>query len=129
MARPLIPHETTREKPWYSKGQLRSVFTPYKAPSLWCGNRFDKSKLHSTGGDSWCRPQRVYEARSRHSNELEASGLGRRGSSDVVQPSVQWMPRETQNTMAALATAHLHKTGKRRGQIADYGCNPTFPDK
>ncbi len=33
----------------YSKGQLPAVITPYKAASLWAGNRFDNSKLHSIG--------------------------------------------------------------------------------
>jgi nucleoside-diphosphate-sugar epimerase len=33
----------------YSKGQLPSVFTPYKVASLWAGNKFDNSKLHSIG--------------------------------------------------------------------------------
>jgi len=33
----------------YSKGQLPAILTPYKAASLWGGNRFDNSKLHSIG--------------------------------------------------------------------------------
>jgi len=33
----------------YSKGQLPAVLTPYKVASLWAGNRFDNSKLHSIG--------------------------------------------------------------------------------
>ena len=33
----------------YSKGQLPPIFTPYKVASLWAGNRFDNSKLHSIG--------------------------------------------------------------------------------
>lgn len=33
----------------YSKGQLPAILTPYKAASLWGGNRFDNSKLLSTG--------------------------------------------------------------------------------
>jgi len=33
----------------YSKGQLPAVLTPYKVKSLWAGNRFDNSKLHSIG--------------------------------------------------------------------------------
>jgi nucleoside-diphosphate-sugar epimerase/peptidoglycan/xylan/chitin deacetylase (PgdA/CDA1 family) len=33
----------------YSKGQLPAILTPYKAASLWGGNRFDNSKLRSIG--------------------------------------------------------------------------------
>jgi nucleoside-diphosphate-sugar epimerase len=33
----------------YSKGQLPAILTPYKVATLWGGNRFDNSKLHSTG--------------------------------------------------------------------------------
>ncbi len=33
----------------YSKGQLPPIFTPYKVASLWAGNHFDNSKLHSLG--------------------------------------------------------------------------------
>lgn len=33
----------------YSKGQLPAVLTPYKVASLWGGNRFNNSKLHSIG--------------------------------------------------------------------------------
>jgi nucleoside-diphosphate-sugar epimerase/peptidoglycan/xylan/chitin deacetylase (PgdA/CDA1 family) len=33
----------------YSKGQLPATLTPYKAASLWGGNRFDNSKLRSIG--------------------------------------------------------------------------------
>jgi nucleoside-diphosphate-sugar epimerase/peptidoglycan/xylan/chitin deacetylase (PgdA/CDA1 family) len=33
----------------YSKGQLPAILTPYKAASLWGGNRFDNSKLLSIG--------------------------------------------------------------------------------
>jgi nucleoside-diphosphate-sugar epimerase len=33
----------------YSKGQLPAVLTPYKVASIWAGNRFDNSKLHSIG--------------------------------------------------------------------------------
>jgi nucleoside-diphosphate-sugar epimerase len=33
----------------YSKGQLPAVLTPYRVASLWAGNRFDNSKLHSIG--------------------------------------------------------------------------------
>ncbi len=33
----------------YSKGQLPAIFTPYKSANLWKGNRFDNSKLKSTG--------------------------------------------------------------------------------
>ncbi len=33
----------------YSKGQLPPVLSPYKAASLWGGNRFDNSKLRSIG--------------------------------------------------------------------------------
>jgi len=33
----------------HSKGQLPAIFTPYKAASLWGGNRFDNSKLRSIG--------------------------------------------------------------------------------
>jgi nucleoside-diphosphate-sugar epimerase len=33
----------------YSKGQLPAILTPYKAASQWGGNRFDNSKLRSTG--------------------------------------------------------------------------------
>jgi nucleoside-diphosphate-sugar epimerase/peptidoglycan/xylan/chitin deacetylase (PgdA/CDA1 family) len=33
----------------YSKGQLPAILTPYKAASLWGGNRFDNSKLHAIG--------------------------------------------------------------------------------
>lgn len=33
----------------YSKGQLPAVLTPYKVASMWGGNRFDNSKLHSIG--------------------------------------------------------------------------------
>jgi nucleoside-diphosphate-sugar epimerase/peptidoglycan/xylan/chitin deacetylase (PgdA/CDA1 family) len=33
----------------YSKGQLPAILTPYKAASLWSGNRFDNSKLRSIG--------------------------------------------------------------------------------
>jgi nucleoside-diphosphate-sugar epimerase/peptidoglycan/xylan/chitin deacetylase (PgdA/CDA1 family) len=33
----------------YSKGQLPAILTPYKAASLWGGNRFDNSKLRSVG--------------------------------------------------------------------------------
>jgi nucleoside-diphosphate-sugar epimerase/peptidoglycan/xylan/chitin deacetylase (PgdA/CDA1 family) len=33
----------------YSKGQLPAFLTPYKAASLWGGNRFDNSKLRSIG--------------------------------------------------------------------------------
>ncbi len=33
----------------YSKGQLPAIFTPYKTASLWKGNRFDNTKLKSTG--------------------------------------------------------------------------------
>jgi nucleoside-diphosphate-sugar epimerase len=33
----------------YSKGQLPPIFTPYKVASLWAGNHFDNSKLHSIG--------------------------------------------------------------------------------
>jgi nucleoside-diphosphate-sugar epimerase len=33
----------------YSKGQLPSIFTPYKVATVWAGNRFDNSKLHAIG--------------------------------------------------------------------------------
>jgi nucleoside-diphosphate-sugar epimerase/peptidoglycan/xylan/chitin deacetylase (PgdA/CDA1 family) len=33
----------------YSKGQLPAILTPYKAASMWGGNRFDNSKLLSSG--------------------------------------------------------------------------------
>jgi nucleoside-diphosphate-sugar epimerase/peptidoglycan/xylan/chitin deacetylase (PgdA/CDA1 family) len=33
----------------FSKGQLPAILTPYKAASLWGGNRFDNSKLRSIG--------------------------------------------------------------------------------
>jgi nucleoside-diphosphate-sugar epimerase/peptidoglycan/xylan/chitin deacetylase (PgdA/CDA1 family) len=33
----------------YSKGQLPAILTPYKTASQWGGNRFDNSKLRSTG--------------------------------------------------------------------------------
>jgi nucleoside-diphosphate-sugar epimerase/peptidoglycan/xylan/chitin deacetylase (PgdA/CDA1 family) len=33
----------------YSTGQLPAILTPYKAASQWGGNRFDNSKLRSTG--------------------------------------------------------------------------------
>jgi hypothetical protein len=33
----------------YSKGQLPLILTPYKVASLWAGNHFDNSKLHSIG--------------------------------------------------------------------------------
>jgi nucleoside-diphosphate-sugar epimerase/peptidoglycan/xylan/chitin deacetylase (PgdA/CDA1 family) len=33
----------------FSKGQLPAILTPYKAASLWAGNRFDNSKLRSIG--------------------------------------------------------------------------------
>ena len=33
----------------YSKGQLPAVLTPYKVASIWGGNEFDNSKLHSIG--------------------------------------------------------------------------------
>jgi nucleoside-diphosphate-sugar epimerase len=33
----------------YSKGQLPPILTPYKVASLWAGNHFDNSKLHSIG--------------------------------------------------------------------------------
>jgi nucleoside-diphosphate-sugar epimerase len=33
----------------YSKGQLPPILTPYKVSSLWAGNHFDNSKLHSIG--------------------------------------------------------------------------------
>jgi len=33
----------------YSKGQLPAILTPYRVASLWGGNRFDNSKLHSVG--------------------------------------------------------------------------------
>jgi nucleoside-diphosphate-sugar epimerase len=33
----------------HSKGQLPAILTPYKVASLWRGNRFDNSKLHSLG--------------------------------------------------------------------------------
>jgi nucleoside-diphosphate-sugar epimerase/peptidoglycan/xylan/chitin deacetylase (PgdA/CDA1 family) len=33
----------------YSKGQLPAILTPYKAASLWGGNRFDNYKLRSIG--------------------------------------------------------------------------------
>jgi nucleoside-diphosphate-sugar epimerase len=33
----------------YSKGQLPAILTPYRVASLWGGNRFDNSKLRSTG--------------------------------------------------------------------------------
>jgi nucleoside-diphosphate-sugar epimerase len=33
----------------YSKGQLPAILTPYKVASMWRGNRFDNSKLHSIG--------------------------------------------------------------------------------
>ena len=33
----------------YSKGQMPAILTPYKAASLWGGNRFDNSKLRSIG--------------------------------------------------------------------------------
>jgi nucleoside-diphosphate-sugar epimerase/peptidoglycan/xylan/chitin deacetylase (PgdA/CDA1 family) len=33
----------------YSNGQLPAILTPYKSASMWGGNRFDNSKLLSTG--------------------------------------------------------------------------------
>jgi nucleoside-diphosphate-sugar epimerase len=33
----------------YSKGQLPTMLTPYKVASMWRGNRFNNSKLHSIG--------------------------------------------------------------------------------
>ncbi len=33
----------------YSKGQLPDIFTPYKSAAMWKGNKFDNSKLRSTG--------------------------------------------------------------------------------
>jgi nucleoside-diphosphate-sugar epimerase len=51
-----LPYFATRLLSWalvnyhrYSQGQLPAVLTPYKVASLWAGNRFDNSKLHSIG--------------------------------------------------------------------------------
>jgi nucleoside-diphosphate-sugar epimerase len=33
----------------YSKGQLPSIFTPYKTRTMWGGNRFSNARLHSLG--------------------------------------------------------------------------------
>jgi nucleoside-diphosphate-sugar epimerase len=43
----------------YSKGQLPATLTPYKVASLWAGNRFGNSKLHSLG---WQQPVPTAEA-------------------------------------------------------------------
>jgi len=43
LSRMLVKYHT------YSKGQLPAILTPYRIASLWGGNHFDNSKLHSIG--------------------------------------------------------------------------------
>ncbi len=46
----------------HSKGQLPAILTPYKAASLWSGNRFDNTRLKELG---WRQPVSTEEGLSR----------------------------------------------------------------
>jgi nucleoside-diphosphate-sugar epimerase/peptidoglycan/xylan/chitin deacetylase (PgdA/CDA1 family) len=74
----------------YSKGQLPAILTPYKAASLWQGNRFDNSKLRSIG---WRQLVPTAEG-LRRSFESFRAGLDPARMSKPVLPTVTPNPVE-----------------------------------
>ena len=77
----------------YSKGQLPAILTPYKAASLWGGNRFDNSKLHSIG---WKQLVPTAEALQR-SFAAFRTGLEAGRVTNPVLPTVTTKPAKTLN--------------------------------
>jgi nucleoside-diphosphate-sugar epimerase/peptidoglycan/xylan/chitin deacetylase (PgdA/CDA1 family) len=75
----------------YSKGQLPAILTPYKAASLWGGNRFDNSKLRSIG---WRQLVPTAEGLQRSFTGLRA-GLDAARMEKSVPQSVATSPAES----------------------------------
>ncbi len=75
----------------YSKGQLPAILTPYKAASLWGGNRFDNSKLRSIG---WSQLVPTAEGLQRSFTAFRAGLDGARTGKPVPQ-SVATSPAES----------------------------------
>jgi nucleoside-diphosphate-sugar epimerase/peptidoglycan/xylan/chitin deacetylase (PgdA/CDA1 family) len=75
----------------YSKGQLPAILTPYKAASLWGGNRFDNSKLHSLG---WSQLVPTAEGMQRSFTAFRA-GLDVARAGKPVPQSVAARPAES----------------------------------
>jgi peptidoglycan/xylan/chitin deacetylase (PgdA/CDA1 family)/nucleoside-diphosphate-sugar epimerase len=75
----------------YSKGQLPAILSPYKAASLWGGNRFDNSKLRSIG---WRQLVPTADGLQRSFTAFRAGlDAARRGES--VLPSMATSPGES----------------------------------
>jgi nucleoside-diphosphate-sugar epimerase/peptidoglycan/xylan/chitin deacetylase (PgdA/CDA1 family) len=75
----------------YSKGQLPAILSPYKAASLWGGNRFDNSKLRSIG---WRQLVPTADGLQRTFTAFRA-GLDAAGMGKSVLPPVATSPGES----------------------------------
>jgi len=101
----------------YSKGQLPAILTPYKAASLWGGNRFDNSKLHLIG---WRQLVPTAEGMQRAFTALRA-GLDVARMEKSVPQSVALSPAES-------STGKLRQSSKRfvMGAVVGPDCNGNF---